>query len=153
MAETKQILIVDDEEAVNTVLGELLGSAGYEVTFATTCSDGLDLLADRRFDLVIADKNLPDQTGMEIVRQARKAEDGPEAIMITAYASLETAIEAMDLGARGYILKPFEDIDEVLEKVQKILAAAEERQKMKSLIDQLRQSNDAAAGKRGGGDG
>lgn len=152
MAEMKQILIVDDEEAVNTVLGELLGSAGYEITFATTCGGGLELLGERHFDLVIADKNLPDQSGMEIVRAARNTPDGPEAIMITAYASLETAIEAMDLGARGYILKPFEDIDEVLEKVQKILAAAEERKKMKALIEELRKSNDAAAGKRGSDD-
>ena len=65
--------------------------------------------------------------------------------MITAYASLETAIEAMDLGARGYLLKPFDDVDEVLQKVEKILAAAEERKKMRALIRKLRESNDAVA--------
>jgi DNA-binding NtrC family response regulator len=147
MADPKRILVVDDEEAVNTVLGELLRDAGYEVAFAMTCSEGLRLMDAETFDLVIADKNLPDETGMEIVRKARAMEDGPEAVMITAYASLETAIEAMDLGARGYILKPFDDINEVLQKVEKILAAAEERRKMKELIEQLRQSN-AVAGER-----
>ncbi len=147
MTDAKRILVVDDEEAVNLVLGELLSEAGYEAAFATTCSDGLDLLAQGGFDLVIADKNLPDRSGMEIVRAAKNMDDGPEAIMITGYASLETAIEAMDLGARGYLLKPFEDVGEVLEKVQKVLAAADERKKMKALIDQLRQSNDAAAGR------
>jgi DNA-binding NtrC family response regulator len=147
MSEPKRILVVDDEEAVNVVLGELLGEAGYEVSFATTCQAGLDILEQGGFHLVIADKNLPDESGMEIIRRAREIDGGPEAIMITGYASLETAIEAMDLGARGYLLKPFDDVGEVLEKVQKILAAAEERQKMKTLIDQLRQSNEAAAGR------
>lgn len=148
MAQSKNILIVDDEDAVNLVLSELLGEAGYGITVATTCGEGLELLGRGGFDLVIADKNLPDQSGMEIIRAARELEEGPEAIMITAYASLETAIEAMDLGARGYILKPFEDVNEVLEKVQKILAAAEERRKMRALIEELRQSNDVAAGRK-----
>lgn len=138
MTDTKRILVVDDEEAVNLVLGELLGESGYEVSFATTCGDGLDLLSQGGFDLVIADKNLPDQSGMEIIRAAKDMTDGPEAIMITGYASLETAIEAMDLGARGYLLKPFEDVSDVLEKVEKVLAAADERKRMKALIDQLK---------------
>lgn len=144
MAELKRILVVDDEDAVNTVLGELLRDAGYDVSFAMTCSEGLSQMENGHFNLVIADKNLPDDSGMEIIRKARSMESGPEAVMITAYASLETAIEAMDLGARGYILKPFDDIKEVLQKVAKILAAADERRKMKDLIDQLRQSNEAA---------
>jgi len=144
MDERKRILVVDDEEAVNTVLGELLRDAGYEVQFAMTCSSGLSQMESALFDLVITDKNLPDDSGMEIIRRARAMERGPEAVMITAYASLETAIEAMDLGARGYILKPFDDITEVLSKIEKILAAAEERRKMKDLIEQLRKSNEAA---------
>ncbi len=147
MSEKKRILVVDDEEAVNVVLGELLGGAGYEVDFVQTCRDGIERLDSGDYDLVIADKNLPDRSGMEIVRHVRSFEDGPEAIMITAYASLETAIEAMDLGARGYLLKPFEDVDEVLQKVEKVLAAADERKKMKALIRQLRESNDAASGR------
>ena len=145
MSDAKRILVVDDEESVKLVLGELLGSAGYEVDFVRTCGDGLARLEEERYDLVIADKNLPDQSGMEIIRRARSSEDGPEAVMITAYASLETAIEAMDLGARGYLLKPFDDVDEVLQKVEKILAAAEERKKMRALIRKLRESNDAVA--------
>lgn len=144
MADPKRILVVDDEDAVNTVLGELLRDAGYDVSFAMTCSTGIEQMEGGKFDLVIADKNLPDDSGMEIIRKARSMESGPEAVMITAYASLETAIEAMDLGARGYILKPFDDIKEVLQKVAKILAAADERRKMKNLIEQLRESNEAA---------
>ncbi len=143
----KHILVVDDEDAINELLGDLLNEAGYRVSFATTCQDGLDALGKADLDLVIVDKNLPDDSGMEIIRQARRDEDGPEAIMITGYGSLETAIEAMDLGARGYLLKPFEDLGEILEKVQKVLAAAEERSKMKALIEQLRKTNDAAAGR------
>ncbi|MDF1564981.1 MAG: response regulator [Deltaproteobacteria bacterium] len=144
MADPKRILVVDDEDAVNIVLGELLRDAGYDVSIAMTCSEGISQMETGGFDLVITDKNLPDDSGMEIVRKARAMESGPEAVMITAYASLETAIEAMDLGARGYILKPFDDIKEVLSKVEKILAAADERRKMKNLIEQLRQSNEAA---------
>lgn len=148
MADSKRILVVDDEEAVNTVLGELLRDAGYDVSFAMTCGDGIQQMEGGSFDLVITDKNLPDDSGMEIIRRARSMENGPEAVMITAYASLETAIEAMDLGARGYILKPFDDINEVLQKVAKILAAADERKKMKNLIEQLRQSNEAAVDRK-----
>ena len=101
MAEERRILVVDDEEAVNTVLGELLRDAGYDVSFAMTCGEGLSQMEAGAFDLVITDKNLPDESGMEIIRRARAMEDGPEAVMITAYASLETGSEAMDIGARG----------------------------------------------------
>ncbi len=148
MKDVARILVVDDERAVNLVLEELLSEAGYEVAFATNCAEGLSKLEQEAFDVVIADKNLPDESGMEIIRKARTMDQGPEAIMITGYASLETAIEAMDLGARGYLLKPFEDVAEVLEKVQKVLAAANERKKMAKLIEELRQSNETASSRK-----
>lgn len=143
-----RILIVDDEPGVCAVLEALFARSGFEVQVAHTGAGGLAIIEAGMVDLVLADKNLPDMSGMEIIRVCGQRRDGPDAMLITAYGSLESAIEAMDLGARGYLLKPFDDLEEVVTKVRKLLAAAEDRRKFQALVDDLRAANEKFAAEK-----
>src|SRR5262249_53649127 len=114
------VLIVDDEAVILTVLSSLLGEEGYEVHTAFSAEDALEQIGQRRFDMLITDKNLPGQSGLDLIRKVRNAHPDIETVMITGYGSLESAIEALHLGAGGYLLKPFEDIGIVLGKVNEL---------------------------------
>ena len=101
-----QILVVDDEPAIRQILAASLGRAGHTVELAGGGQEALGRLAKGDIDLVLCDINMPDLSGIEVVRQARAAAIDATFIMITAYSSLDTAIEAMKAGAFDYMIKP-----------------------------------------------
>jgi len=107
------ILVVDDEEIMQEVLGDLLRSEGYEVDCAGSGEKGLDLFTEHEYDLVILDIMLPGESGIVVLERLKQINPDQPVIMITAYASVENAIEAMKKGADEYITKPFKN-DEVL---------------------------------------
>jgi len=104
MSET--ILIIDDEETLRESLCRLLSKEGYAVSSAGSGEDALALIDTGGFDLVISDIILPGIDGIEVLRKAREKYPDQMVIMITAYASLETALEALRAGAYDYIMKP-----------------------------------------------
>ncbi|MFW6369037.1 MAG: response regulator, partial [Myxococcota bacterium] len=106
-----RLLLVEDDEAVLAVFEAVLADAGYEVSCASTGQAALDHLGSRTFDLVVVDKNLPDVSGMEVLRVARKLQPDIEAVVVTGYASTHSAIEAVESGAYDYLRKPLEDIE------------------------------------------
>jgi two-component system response regulator PilR (NtrC family) len=108
-----RILVIDDEEIVQDVLLMLLAKRGYDATGARSGEEGLEKLARGPFDVVLLDLMLPGIDGMETLRRIR--EDSPEqtVVMMTAFGSVETAVEAMKIGAFHYLTKPFKN-DEVL---------------------------------------
>lgn len=107
-----RILVVDDEESIREFLDIMLRKEGYEVTLAEDGARAIDLLKKKSFDLVISDLQMPQVTGMELLKHVR--DNFPELLfmMITAFGTTETAVEAMKMGAYDYITKPFK-IDEV----------------------------------------
>jgi len=107
-----RILVVDDEESIREFLEIMLKKEGYEVTVAEDGARGLDLIKKKTFDLVISDLQMPNMTGIELLRQVRDQYPNLLFMMITAFGTTETAVEAMKLGAYDYITKPFK-IDEV----------------------------------------
>ena len=122
MKESKRrILVVDDEPVIRLFLQELFEDEGYEVATAETIAQGLTALRAGGLNLVITDKNLPDGTGFEIVHAAQEQEVPCEAIIITGYASLDSAVMALQIGAYDYVLKPIEDVDLLLEKARKAM--------------------------------
>jgi diguanylate cyclase (GGDEF)-like protein len=133
-----RILVVDDEEVVCRFLESLLVAAGYEVQ---TCMSGAEALAEleqKRFELVITDLKMPGVDGLGVLRKAKELDPFCEVIVITAFASVESAVEVMKFGAYDYISKPF-NIDEIrivvgkaLEK-RALMRAAEERDFYKHL--------------------
>src|SRR5437870_4262489 len=116
------ILLVDDEDKILKALGRALRDAGHEVSETTSPRQAQRLLGERTFDLFIVDNVMPEKSGLDLIREyvAASGEDRPQIVMMTAHATVESAIEAMKLGAFDYLQKPFE-IDELLVVVGRAL--------------------------------
>jgi DNA-binding NtrC family response regulator len=113
------VLLVDDEPVVRQVLTRLLVRAGHEVTAVTTLAEARTNLASRLDEVVVADKNLPDGSGIELLRDDRHA---PPVIITTGYASEVAARQALELGAFDFLRKPFEKLTDLSEAVARALA-------------------------------
>src|SRR3954471_19084961 len=107
-----RVLVVDDEESIREFLEIMLRKEGYEVTCAEDGQKALELIKKKSFDLVISDLQMPNMTGIELLRHVKDQYPDILFMMITAFGTTETAVEAMKLGAYDYITKPFK-IDEV----------------------------------------
>jgi two-component system response regulator PilR (NtrC family) len=120
-----RILVVDDEEGMRDFLAILLQKEGYEVETVGTGEEAVRLIADHPFDLVITDLKMPRMNGLRVLNRIKEQDAEIGVILITAYASPETAVDAMKEGAFDYIAKPF-DVDEMKEVVK---GALERREK------------------------
>ncbi len=112
-----RILVVDDERSMRELLAIVLRREGYEVLLAENGRSAIDLLEREPVDLLISDIQMPDLSGVDVLRAAKKIDQDILGIMITAFASTETAVEAMRLGACDYLSKPF-DVDLLKMKVR-----------------------------------
>ena len=113
MSDKGMVLVVDDEEVMRDILGSLLAKEGYRVKLAATGEEGLEVGRGEPVDVAIVDVMLPDMSGIEVLDALKRADPEMVVLMITAFASVETAISAMKMGAFDYITKPFKN-DEVL---------------------------------------
>ena len=127
-----RILVVDDELSMREYLELLLTKAGYEVRLAVAATDANALLNHEPFDLVISDMKLGSESGMTVLRTARALASPPEVILITAFGTPESAVEAMREGAYDYICKPF-DNEELKLLAQKALEKRELKQENSAL--------------------
>jgi len=116
-----KILLLDDEEQIRRVIALHLGKRGHQVITGKDGSEGLDLLARERFDLILTDLRMPKVPGMELLKSIREQSLSIPVIVLTAYATIESAVEAMKLGAADYIGKP-PQLDEITIKVKNVLA-------------------------------
>jgi two-component system NtrC family response regulator len=123
--ETGSILIVDDELKILKLLSRSLVRDGHDVKVTTDALQALRLLSSESFDLLILDNRMPGLSGIDLLRQSRASAAPPACIMMTAYGTVENAVEAMKLGAVDYIQKPFE-FETVKEIVRKALARRSE---------------------------
>ncbi|HCY62914.1 MAG TPA: sigma-54-dependent Fis family transcriptional regulator [Oxalobacteraceae bacterium] len=114
-----EVLIVDDEPAIRQVLAAHLSRSGCSVCQAANGTEALDRLSKGDIDVAISDIKMPDFTGIELVRRARAAGIETNFIMMTAYASVDTAIEAIKAGASDYMIKPVRN-EEVLHRLMKV---------------------------------
>jgi len=120
LPEKKQVLIVDDEVNLRKILAAQLSSAGYDVMLAEDGEQGLQMLKDNHIDLVVTDLKMPKVDGMQLLREALREDPTLPVVMITAHGTVDTAVEALKLGAFDYLTKPF-DKDEVRQIVAKAL--------------------------------
>ncbi|HSC29418.1 MAG TPA: sigma-54 dependent transcriptional regulator [Vicinamibacterales bacterium] len=109
------ILLVDDETKILNALAAALRGEGHEVVASASAREAQRMLGNRLFDLLIVDNLMPELTGLDLIREmnALPAPERPQVVMMTAHATVESAIEAMKLGAFDYLQKPF-DVDELL---------------------------------------
>jgi len=118
MAGAGTVLVIDDEPVLQDVLGSLLTGDGFEYLQATTAADGLRVLGEEEVDVVLLDLMLPDRSGLELLPEIKEFDPNLPVVVITAYSSVESAIEAMRGGAFHYVPKPFKN-EEVLNLVRR----------------------------------
>ena len=126
------ILVVDDDADIREVLADRLESLGYRVFAAETAKVGLELLERQNPQLVLLDIEMPDMNGIDMLREIRRGEHDVTVVMITAYGTIERAVEAMKEGAYDFIPKPFEP-----DHIALIVAKALERETLKRGIEIL----------------
>jgi DNA-binding NtrC family response regulator len=134
------ILLVDDEEKILKALGRALRGAGHEVIETTSPRDAQRLLAERAFDVMLVDNVMPQLNGLDLIREyvaSTPEGERPQILMMTAHATVESAIEAMKLGALDYLQKPFE-IDELLVVVTRAI----DHQRLRTEYRYLRSERD-----------
>ena len=117
------LLLVDDELKIRRMLGQALRSEGHEVLEADSVREAQRVLGERSVDVLICDNLMPDLTGLDFIRElvgSTPEAERPQILMMTAHATIESAIEAMKLGALDYLQKPFE-VEELLVVVRRAL--------------------------------
>lgn len=102
-----RILIIDDDDVVRDVLNTYLSGIGFEVTLAKNGMEGLDIAKEENFDLIVTDLIMPKIGGIEVLKELSLMNNTTPVIVITAYGTVQNAVEAMKLGAIDYITKPF----------------------------------------------
>jgi len=125
-ARTKSILVVDDAPTALEVLERNLASRGYRVYTAPSVADAIKILDKSSIDLVITDYKMPKVSGLDLIRHIKENSPGIEVIMITGYASVKGAVEAVKMGAEEYLPKPFTD-DELFAAVSRAINKLELR--------------------------
>ncbi len=139
------LLVIDDEAGIREMLTILFQKAGYRVTAAAGCVEGLAALAASPPDLVMTDLKMPDGSGLDILKKTRESNPDLPVVMITAYSSTKTAVEALKAGAYDYIAKPFD-----VEELKHVVARALEK---KRLVDENVALKERAEGRSRGGSG
>ena len=126
------VLIVDDNRSLARGLSTFLKQEGHEAAVAASLAEGLSLLARYRYDLVITDLKLPDGLGLELIRTARSGPQPPDVILMTAFGTVETAVEAMKLGALDYLIKPV-PLEEFAFRIDRVVRLRQANQRAESL--------------------
>jgi len=132
------ILLADDEEKILKTLGRALRDDGHEVVTAGSAKEAARCLSERAFDLLVIDYLMPDRTGLDVIRDmvaTTPESERPAIVMMTAHGSIESAVEAMKLGARDYLQKPFE-VEELLVLARRSLEDQRLRTGLRYLISE-----------------
>jgi DNA-binding NtrC family response regulator len=141
---TTKILIVDDDPRMRKSLANLLHREGYVITEAPGGKEAADHLGSDVFDLVIADLKMEPLSGLDLLRLVKQMSPDVEVILITAFGTIEVAVEAMRQGAFDFITKPFQ-VEEILLRVRNAL----EKHRLKEEVNQLRTEVKSAFGFEG----
>jgi DNA-binding NtrC family response regulator len=137
----RRVLIVEDEEVIRTTLAEFLSSEGYLVSQAGTVAEAIELAKATDFHVAVCDVQLPDGDGIALLKRLQQIHASTFVLIITAYASVETAIEAFKAGAFDFLIKPvrFEDLQNKLDRVFQFRALYRENQLLRRELAKPRQ--------------
>jgi len=120
MQERERVLIVDDEEAVRRSLSFMLEKEGFPTVSAASAAGAIEALREGRFGVVLMDNRLPDATGTDLVEPLKEVQPDIDVIIITGFATMESALAALDQGVAGYITKPL-DLRKMVDKLSQVL--------------------------------
>ncbi|HEX8286541.1 MAG TPA: sigma-54 dependent transcriptional regulator [Pyrinomonadaceae bacterium] len=147
----KSILVVDDEKSQREILEMILSGEGYDVTTASSGEAAMKFVADRRFDLVLTDLKMTGMSGLDLLKELTNFDKSIIVILLTAHGSVDSAVDALRLGAFDYLQKPY-DSEKLLDTVSRalnklsnldteIVSASPEMDKVKKLILKVAKSN------------
>ena len=136
MTPQNTILIVDDEDGLRRSLSFILQKENYRVETAANAEEALDCLQLHEYDLMFLDLNLPGMSGIDLLVEVHRQVPHMPVLILTAYAALELAIQAIRLGARDYLIKPVEPVV-ILTRVAEILAESDQPARKKEIVGQL----------------
>ncbi|NQV34442.1 MAG: sigma-54-dependent Fis family transcriptional regulator [Phycisphaeraceae bacterium] len=134
---TNRLLVIDDEPLKRSVLSDGLSQAGYQVTCAANAVEATQVLSQQDFDVIITDLRMPGKDGLTLVREIRDKKPHQPVIVMTAFGTVETAVEAMKLGAFDFLQKPF-STEELLLKLDKLIQFEKLASENKALRKQLK---------------
>lgn len=117
MSPQPKVLIVDDEERFRTTMCRLLSIKGLDATTAGSGKEALEKIRQEIYDVLILDVRMPEMSGVDVLSEVKKIDPHIEVIIMTGYASVDTARDIMKFGAYDYLLKPY-DTDQLLEKIE-----------------------------------
>jgi DNA-binding response OmpR family regulator len=130
------ILVVDDEGAIRYSISKTLQRVGYQVSAAASGEEALDMLGEQMYDVVLTDIRMPGLTGVELLAQIKEKAPDSIVILMTAYASLGTAVEGLRLGAHDYLIKPISSQD-IRQSVQRGLERSQNLRRRRVLLDAI----------------
>ncbi len=133
MAERSKVLVVEDDERIRTLFEDALSVLGYQVTTASTGAEAIELIQGQLFDTVLCDIRMPEMDGLVILREIKRHDPSVEVVMVTGYPTVNTAVEALKLGAYDYLAKPVR-----LEELQHLMARLTERRLLRREVSSLR---------------
>jgi DNA-binding response OmpR family regulator len=136
MTPQETILIVDDEDHLRLSLSLILQKENYRVETAANAKAALDCLQSHEYDLMFLDLNMPGMSGIDLLVEVHKRVPHMPVLILTAHAALESAIQALRLGARDYLIKPVEPVL-ILTRVAEILAENEQPARKKEIVGQI----------------
>ena len=137
----KHLLIVDDEPVILQILRAVFEEEPWRLTLVGTGAEAQRILESERVDLLLTDKNLPDVSGLELLRIAKAKEPLCEVIILTGYGSLETALAAIELDAFDYVLKPLNNVFDIRTKARQAFAKQNVALENRRLILELQEKN------------
>jgi len=144
-AARKHLLIVDDEPVILQILKAVFDDEPVRLTCVSSGTDALRVMEEQGCDLLISDKNLPDVNGLELLKAAKTLNPYTEVIIITGYASLDSALTAMEHDAFDYVVKPLNNVFDIRKKVRRALEKQALAMENRRLLDSLQEQNTALA--------
>jgi signal transduction histidine kinase len=143
-SEVPKILVIEDEDQVRQSYDDMFSFFGYEVESVPNGREGMSRITKKDYDIVVTDLNMPEMNGIEVLKYIKKKKPYIEVIVITGYATLENAIEAMKVGAYDYFAKPIdiEHVRIVLSKCVQKIQSRKENEELRSLTQSLKELNE-----------
>jgi len=141
------ILIIDDEPKMGKILQRVLSREGYDAVFAEDPAQGLELLRARPFQVLLTDLKMPGMSGIEVLERAKQLQADCDVVMMTAFASVETAVESMKKGAFDYLIKPFanEELKILVRRVLETKSLREENRQLRETLEERGQVENIVA--------